>query len=302
MHPGWQTHARHHTRAEVAMFQERMDFIKRLALEAGKLTLEGHGQSAQVPKDLQDGYDISTEYDLRTEELVKRRIQDEFGDPVLGEEDGLLGDREAARARLWIVDPIDGTFNYQRGLPHYGVSIAYCQDGVPVCGAVYLPALGQFFHAAQGEGAFLTKADAARAAPIRVSPERELVRLIIGFAGRDVYRLLAACADEGIPRRSLRYSMCAVQDLTFIAAGCMDAYLHTSLNLWDCAATDIILREAGGPPAFDYQGVPIFPNYVTRRLEKRKPYSFTFVATSSLEVFEEPLRRIILSAGLKPGG
>ena len=302
MHSGWETHAHHHTRIEVDMIRERMDFIKGLALEAGRLTLEGYGKSAPMPKDLQDGYDIATEYDLRTEELVKKRIQDEFGEPVLGEEDGLLGDLEAARGRLWIVDPIDGTFNYQRGLPHYGVSIAYCANGVPVCGAVYLPALGQFYHAAQGEGAFLAEGDAAQAVPIRVSPERELVRLIIGFAGRDVYRLLAACADEGIPRRSLRFSMCAVQDLTYIAAGRMDAYLHTSLNLWDCAATDIILREAGGPPAFDYEGIPIFPTYVTRRLEQNKPYTFTFVAASSLDLFAEPLERIILSAGLQSGG
>ena len=284
------------------MYQERMDFVKRLALEAGKLTLEGYGKSTQMPKDLQDGYDIATEYDLRTEELIKKRIQDEFGEPVLGEEDGLLGDRKVARTRLWIVDPIDGTFNYQRGLPHYGVSIAYCENSVPVCGVVYLPALGQFFHAAQGGGAFLAEGDAAQAVPIHASPERELVRLIIGFAGRDVYRLLAACADEGIPRRSLRYSMCAVQDLTYIAAGRMDAYLHTSLNLWDCAATDIILREAGGPPAFDYRGLRIFPHYVIRRLEQHKPYDFTFVAASSLDLFEEQLKRIIRSAGLKPGG
>jgi myo-inositol-1(or 4)-monophosphatase len=298
MHPGWRIHARHHTRAEVDMFRERIDFIKRLALEAGRLTLEGYGRSAQVPKDLQDGYDIATEYDLQTEELVKGRIQDEFGEPVLGEEDGLLGELSAAKARLWIVDPIDGTFNYQRGLPNYGVSIAYCENSIPVCGAVYLPALGQFYHAAQGEGAFLARGDASGAVPIRVSPERELVRLIIGFAGRDVYRLLAACAAEGIPRRSLRYSMCAVQDLTFIAAGRMDAYLHTSLNLWDCAATDIILREAGGPPALDYGGLPIFPHYLTRRLEGRIPYDFTFVASSSLDLVEEPLSRIIHSAGL----
>jgi myo-inositol-1(or 4)-monophosphatase len=280
------------------MFRERMDFINRLTLEAGMLTLEGFGRSAQMPKDVQDGYDIATEYDLRTEELVKVRIEDEFGEPVLGEEDGLSGKPGLARERLWIVDPIDGTFNYQRGLPHYGVSIAYCENGVPVCGAVYLPALGQFYRAIQGEGAFLAQGGTAPAVPIRVSPERELVRLIIGFAGNRVYRLLAACAAEGIPRRSLRYSMCAVQDLTFIAAGRMDAYLHTSLNLWDCAATDIILREAGGPPAFDYAGTPIFPHYVTRRLEGHKPYSFTFVAASSLDLIEEPLQRIILSAGL----
>lgn len=283
------------------MLQERMEFIKDLALEAGRLTLEGHGKSAQMPKEVQDGYDIATEYDLRTEELVKGRIQDRFGEPVLGEEDGLLGQADEARHKLWIVDPIDGTFNYQRGLPHYGVSIAYCEDGVPVCGAVYLPVLRQFFYAAKGAGAFLAEGDSSPI-QIRVSQERELVRLVIGFAGKDVYRVLAACGEEGIPRRSLRYSMCAVQDLSYVAAGRMDAYLHTSLNLWDCAATDIILREAGGPPMFDYEKVPIFPHYVNRRLEQDEPEAFTFVGASSLDLFEEPLKRIIRSAGFQVTG
>jgi fructose-1,6-bisphosphatase/inositol monophosphatase family enzyme len=200
------------------------------------------------------------------------------------------------------VDPIDGTFNYQRGLPHYGVSIAYCENGIPVCGAVYLPVLRQLFYAAKGTGALLAEGDSHSPVPIHVSQERELVRLIIGFAGKGVYRLLAACADEDIPRRSLRYSMCAVQDLAYIAAGRMDAYLHTSLNLWDCAATDIILREAGGPPVFDYGGVPIFPEYVRRRLDQDKGDGFTFVATSSLDLFNDPLKRIIRSAGFQLGG
>lgn len=140
------------------MHQARIDFIKNLAIEAGKLTLEGYGKSDQIPKNVQDGYDIATEYDLRAEELVKRRILDEFGEPVLGEEAGLIGDRELAKQRLWIVDPIDGTFNYQRGVPLYGVTIAYCEGGIPTSGAIYLPVLEQLFYAGKGRGAVLARA------------------------------------------------------------------------------------------------------------------------------------------------
>ncbi|MEJ2733927.1 MAG: inositol monophosphatase [Anaerolineae bacterium] len=281
------------------MRDERIDFIKSLAIKAGKLTLEGYGKSGQIPKDVQDGYDIATEYDLRAEELVRERILDEYGDPVLGEEEGLIGDRERARQRLWIVDPIDGTFNYQRGIPLYGVSIAYCQEGVPVSGAIYLPVLEQLFYASKGRGAFLAGGSLRSPVPLQVSHEQEIPRLVISMAGRDVYQLIAGCDQEGIPRRTLRLLMSAVLSLAYIAAGRMDAYLHTALNLWDCAAGDIVLREAGGPPACDFQGVPIFPEYVNRLLERDEQQGFTFVAASSPALVEEPLKRVIRSAGLQ---
>jgi myo-inositol-1(or 4)-monophosphatase len=281
------------------MRDERIDFTKSLAIEAGKLTLEGYGKSGQIPKDVQDGYDIATEYDLRAEELVRGRILDEYGDPVLGEEEGLIGDRERARQRLWIVDPIDGTFNYQRGIPLYGVSIAYCQEGVPVSGAIYLPVLGQLFYASKGQGAFLAGGNLRSPVPLQVSHEQEIPRLVISMAGRDVYQLIAACDGEGIPRRTLRLLMSAVLSLAYVAAGRMDAYLHTALNLWDCAAGDIVLQEAGGLPACDFQGVPIFPEYVNRLLEHNEQQGFTFVAASSPALVEEPLKRVIHAAGFQ---
>jgi myo-inositol-1(or 4)-monophosphatase len=283
------------------MLQERLIFAKRLALEAGRLTLEGFGRCDEMPKDSVDGYDIATEYDLRTEELVRQRIQREFDEPVLGEEDGLIGDHETAKSRLWIVDPIDGTFNYQRGLPLYGVSIAFCEHATPACGAIFFPALGQLFFASRGEGAFLIEGDRPAAVAIHVSQQRELARLVLGLAGRDFYRLVAACRQEEIPWRSLRHSMCAVFDLVNVATGRMDAYLHSSLSLWDCAAADILLREAGAPAPFDFEGVPIFPAYANRRLAQSKPENFTFVAASSPDLYQELLRRLLSSAGFPLG-
>lgn len=272
-----------------------MEFIKDLALETGNLTLAGHGRCDQVPKDSKDGYDISTVYDIRAEKLVRKRILEAFGEPVLGEEDGLIGDPEGAKRNLWIVDPIDGTFNYQRGLPFYGVSIAYCAGGVPSCGAIYLPVLDQLFYATSGLGAFLATGGGATPAQIRVNPEWQEKSLVIGLSGKDSYRLAAAFSDAAIPWRTMRYFMCAVADLAFVAAGRMDAYYHTALNLWDCAAADIILREAGGPACCDFEGNPIFPTYVDRCLERGDAVPFSFVAASSLDLFDEPLERILNS-------
>lgn len=282
------------------MYGERIDFIKRLALEAGRLTLEGYGKCDQIPKDIPEGYyDIATEYDLRAEELVRRRILDEFGEPILGEEGGLIGDREAARRKLWIVDPIDGTFNYQRGLPLYAVSIAFCENGVPVCGGIYLPALDELFSAARGSGAFLNRSDSSDPVPIRVGQEWELARLVISIAGSQTYRLVAACASVGVPWRSVRLLVGAVASIAYIAAGRMEIFTDTSLHLWDCAAGDILLQEAGGPATVDYGGIPIFPEYVNRRLDLGQTGGISLMAASSPALLEDPLRRLISAAGLQ---
>jgi len=281
------------------MVQDRLDFAKKLAREAGHLTLEGFGKVGQMPKEGSNGYDIATEYDFRTEELVKNRILKEFGEPVLGEEDGLIGDPQAAGGALWIVDPIDGTFNYQRGLPMYGVSIAFCEGGVPVCGAIFFPALDQLFFGAQGSGAFLAE-HGSSPVPIHVGREREVARLVLSLAGTDTHRLTTACAGAGIPWRSLRFLMCAVFGLAYLAAGRIDAFIDNQLNLWDCAAGDILLKEAGSPGVVDYQGIPIFPEYVNRRFALGDVSKFPCVAASSRELFADPLAAVIAAAGSRP--
>jgi myo-inositol-1(or 4)-monophosphatase len=281
------------------MDQERLEFTKNLALAAGELTLEGYGRCGQMPKEGKDGYDIATEYDFRTEALVRERLAAEFGEPVLGEEDGLLGDRGAAQNGLWIVDPIDGTFNYQRGLPLYGVSIAYCRDGLPVCGAIYLPVLRQLFYATRGTGAYVVEGEGTAPRPIRVSQEREPRRLIVSLAGENVCGLATACAREGIPWRSLRFYLTAVVSLAYVASGQLDVFGDIALNLWDCAAGDILLREAGGPPTCDAAGTPIFPTYVRRRLELGDTAKFGFVATSNPEL-QASMQRVISAANLGP--
>jgi myo-inositol-1(or 4)-monophosphatase len=277
---------------------ERLDFVKSLAREAGRLTLEGFGQCGRVAKDSSDGYDIATEYDFRTEDLIKERLHRTFGEPILGEEDGLVGNPETARQGLWIVDPIDGTFNYQRGLPYYSVSIAFCEEGMPVCGAIYLPTLDELFFAAKGGGAFLDGRSLSSPARLGVSQEGMLEKLVISLAGSGTYRLAAACASEGIPWRSLRILLSAAASMAYVAAGRMDIFSDTALSLWDCAAGDCLLREAGGPATFDYGGTAIFPTYVERWLTLGERDKFSLVAASSPAVFEKTLKRILTAAGL----
>lgn len=266
------------------LMHARLEFAKRLALEAGRLTLGGHGRCQQMPKGGADGYDIATEFDLRTEELVRNRIADEYGEPLLGEEGGLMGDRDAALRHLWIVDPIDGTFNYQRGLPEYGVSIAYCRDCVPACGAIYLPVMDQLFYAAAGMGGYLVERGSTDPVRLAASREREVERLVISVAGVETFERMASWGRAGMPWRSLRMWLCAASSMAYVAAGRADAFVDR-VHLWDCAAADILLREAGAPAVCDYGGVPVFPVYVQRHLELEHEGTFPCVAVSSREIW-----------------
>ena len=239
---------------------ERLEFMKRLAWEAGQLSLEGHGRTEAIEKESPDGYDIVTEYDRRVEELVRERIAREFDEPVLGEEFGFDGD--AIGERVWLIDPIDGTFNYRFGIPLYGVILSYCESRVPVAGAICLPALRELFAAAAGAGAWLHNSPDDTGREMRIRKEDDSRRMVFTVEGHCTPQVVAAYFAAGLPRRSLRSLMCAAVPLPYIGCGRMDAFLQTSLHVWDCAAGDLILRESGGPACVDEQGDPIFPKYL----------------------------------------
>ena len=145
--------------------------------------------------------------------------------------------------RLWVVDPIDGTINFIRGLPSYAVSIAYVEAGSVLLGVVHVPLLGETFVAQRGQGAF------CNGRTIRVSEctRLEAARVAAGFAQRGskaqhlrfLGRLLRAGSDI------LKVNSAAVC-LAMIAAGRIDGYFERELRSWDVLAGQLLVREAGG--------------------------------------------------------
>jgi myo-inositol-1(or 4)-monophosphatase len=159
--------------------------------------------------------------------------------PVLAEESAR---RAVARAeRLWVVDPLDGTLNFSRGIPFYCVLIGYVEDGKVRAGAVHAPRTGETFVAAEGAGATLN------GTPIRVSrvtrlPEAFAVAsLRFGETKRKDSRfatLNATCAR-------LRVIGSAGLEISYVAMGRFDLFAHEALSPWDVAAPALIAREAG---------------------------------------------------------
>jgi myo-inositol-1(or 4)-monophosphatase len=203
---------------------------------------EGHGRAQ--PARLKAGpIDLVTEFDRRAEGVIVATLH--AADPgalVVAEEGGRQG--SLAAARVYWVDPLDGTTNFTHGLPIFSVSLALYQDGAPRAGVVLAPALGWEFAAAHGGGA------TCNGAPLHVSatPRLEEALLVTGFpydrreSADNNFRRFEAFAklSHGVRRLGS-----AALDLCCVARGWFDGYWERKLNPWDIAAGMLIAAEAG---------------------------------------------------------
>jgi histidinol-phosphatase len=163
------------------------------------------------------------------------------GDLVLGEE---YGGTAAFTGRQWVIDPIDGTKNFVRGVPIWATLIALLHDGVPVVGVVSAPALQRRWWARQGGGAFAAAAGSP-AHRVSVSSVAELPAASLSFSSLSGWPDRAAFLDLTDAVWRVRgygdfLSYC------LLAEGAVDIAAEPEVSLWDLAALDILVREAGG--------------------------------------------------------
>jgi histidinol-phosphatase len=168
-------------------------------------------------------------------------------DGVLGEEFGASQAAAGPGNRRWVIDPIDGTKNFVRGVPIWATLIALMEDDQPVVGLVSAPALGRRWWAATGHGAYAGRHTAA-ATPIKVSGVRRLADASFCYSslnGWEETGRLSAMLD--IIRQTWRSR--AYGDFygyMLVAEGAVDAMAEPELSLWDVAALIPIVTEAGG--------------------------------------------------------
>lgn len=186
-----------------------------------------------------------TEADLAVERAIREALAVERpGDGILGEEYGTEGDT----ARQWILDPIDGTSNYLRGVPVWGTLIALAEDGKPVVGVVSSPALGKRWWAAAGGGAWTTDAPGAEPRSIRVSGVDDLANASVSFQS------IAQWDQAGYLDRLVALTRRVWRDRAYgdmwaymlLAEGLLDAVGEFDVKTYDLAALIPIVEEAGG--------------------------------------------------------
>lgn len=189
--------------------------------------------------------DLLTEVDLTLQKRAVDLIQENFpGDAIVAEEGQYSQFPDDHNARCWVMDPIDGTSNFVRGMfPLFGISLAFAMGGESVVGGVIFPGSGDLLLAERGSGATLN------GSPVRVSDIQTLAeaRVDLDFSGiADRKAMLDRASGIILTTGGLRCHGSAVCSIGQVATGHNDAYVHMTLNPWDYAAAQLLVEEAGG--------------------------------------------------------
>ncbi|HYZ81794.1 MAG TPA: histidinol-phosphatase [Solirubrobacteraceae bacterium] len=222
-----------------------LELALELADAADAITLDRFGAADLVVETKPDLTPVS-EADRAVEEVMRERLAvARPQDTVVGEE---YGDGGGGGSRRWIVDPIDGTKGYVRGMPVWATLLALEHEGEMTVGVVSAPALGRRWWAARGSGAFTREARGAEPRRLRVSAVRELGDAQMCFGGfeefRQTGRLDALLALAERCWRTRGYG--DFWQYMLVAEGSAEIALDPAVSIWDVAAPMVIVSEAGG--------------------------------------------------------
>lgn len=236
-------------------YQTELDFTKILIQKAGEMILEMQ-QKAKIT--FKATKDIVTEADLACEKLIIDSIQQKFPhDKIISEEN--YKDSILSEERTWVIDPIDGTVNYLRGIPLYGISIALVKNKAIQLGCVYLPEFKELYWAVKNQGAFCNDDK------IAVSKIDEIGKSVLHFGDSHISPVYEGAIDKSkaflkITKQAMRSRLlgCAVIEGIYVATGKIEGYACDAF-FWDFAATKLLVEEAGGKVTRD-NGDPYHSN------------------------------------------
>jgi myo-inositol-1(or 4)-monophosphatase len=221
-----------------------LNIAVRAARKAGNLIAKSYETPDAVEAFQKGSNDFVTNIDREAEHLITEVIRKAYPHhTIIGEEQGqLLGDDNEVQ---WIIDPLDGTTNFIKRLPHFSVSIAVRVKGKTEVAVVYDPMRNELFTATRGQGAQLN------GYRLRCATAKDLNGTILatGFPFKTkqhsatymniVSKLFVSCAD-------FRRTGSAALDLAYVAAGRVDGFFEIGLKPWDFSGGELLVREAGG--------------------------------------------------------
>jgi histidinol-phosphatase len=232
MNPDWRTR-----------YETAMD----VARQAGRLALRYFDN--RVPVEWKQDQSPVTVADREAEGLLRTRLLGAFpADGFLGEESGDVAGSSGFR---WIIDPIDGTRNFFRGIPIWGTLVGLEYKGEPIAGVVEVPALGQTYRALRGDGAYRGERR------LRVSDVDRLADATIFYTSLTLFQK-AGCAEkffELSARTQMQRGFGDFWGHLLVAEGCGELMVEHGVHAWDMAALQPIIEEAGGRFT-DWDGTP----------------------------------------------
>ncbi|XP_058808188.1 inositol monophosphatase 1-like [Phymastichus coffea] len=224
------------------------EVVLELVKRGGKLIRENITRQKTISVKSCD-VDLVTETDQMVEKLLMDGISAKFPDhKFIGEETSSESNKrvELTDAPTWIIDPVDGTMNFVHSMPHTCISIGCYVNKVCEIGIVYNPVIEQFFTARRGLGAYLN------GAPIRVSGETKLNKSLMMMetgTSRDPEKMKVVMDNiqtlTPLIHGSRALGSCAL-NMCMVAMGAADVMWEFGIHIWDVAAADLIVREAGG--------------------------------------------------------
>jgi myo-inositol-1(or 4)-monophosphatase len=228
--------------------QPMLNIALTAARKAGQLILRASEELDMVKVEEKGKNDFVSEVDRRAEDEIIYHIHKAYPEHgIEGEEGGVKEGRNGPSDYVWVIDPIDGTTNFLRGIPHYAISIACKYRGKVEHGLVYDPVRDEAFSASRGRGAKLNDRR------IRVSSLKTLDGALIGtgipFRSHADSQLPAYIKSlEAVARETagIRRAGAASLDLAYVAAGRLDGFWEIGLKEWDIAAGALLVQEAGG--------------------------------------------------------
>ena len=218
-----------------------VELALRLADEADSLTLDRFG-AQDLRVETKPDLTPVTDADRGAEETLRELLTaSRPGDALFGEE---YGGTPVFEGRQWVLDPIDGTKNFVRGVPVWSTLIALLEDGVPTVGVVSAPALNRRWWAGAGQGAFTSFRGVTRSISVSGVADLESASLsysdLIGWEDRRSRFLDLTDAVWRVRGYGDFWSYC------LLAEGAVDIVAEPEVKLWDLAPLDILIREAGG--------------------------------------------------------
>ena len=209
------------------------------AKKAGDFLISKKNEKKEIFSEI--GRDIKLEIDRQAELIIRKELQ-VTNIPVLGEEFG--GDN--LENIYWVIDPLDGTANYFRGIDESCISIGLMRSNESVMGIIYNFNNGELYSAIQGKGAYLND----ERIKVSVVDSRDQASLTTGFPASETIDSSFEYLDNLRDWKKIRMFGSAALSCAYVASGKCDCYLEKGVYLWDFAAGICLVNEAGGKVKF----------------------------------------------------
>jgi len=222
----------------------QINLITKACMKASRSLIRDFGEIENLQVSSKGPGDFVTSADKRTEKILIEELQKahpEYG--IITEETGIIN--KSNTKNRWIIDPIDGTFNFMNGIPQFAISVGYEEENEIKCGVIFNPIMNEMFCAEKGNGAYLNNSR------IRVSKKNKIKDALIVTGGpkgssKIKDKIFSEYINVSNNVSNVRKFGSAALDMSYVACGRFDGYWQRELNYWDIAAGIIILKEAGG--------------------------------------------------------